>query len=123
MFVTRQKTKFCTVEFRTAPTMLAETTLVLFIKKITTISTDNEIRPAGREYIILIRLPENKLPTRILRTNEAYPYVMPNKIVDNNIKILDTPIRAPARKTGGNKFSIVKAIIERLVKIAERVIL
>ena len=51
----------------------------------------NDIRPAGREYIIDERLPENKLLSKTLTTRQKAPYFIPHKIKQSRINKFDMP--------------------------------
>ncbi len=60
---------------------------------------------------------------RILITSEAKEYLPPTTIAVSKINMFDSPMRAPGKKSGGNKLSSIKARVASAVKIAVKVAL
>ena len=84
---------------------------------------DKDIIPAGKEYIIDDKFPENILPIITLTARVINPYLTPIVSADKRIKTFESPNLVPGRIIGGNKFSIKKVIVDNAESIAHRVIL
>ncbi len=73
-------------------------------------STPSDSKPAGSEYIIDERFPENKLPSTILITSAANPLGTPIIMLASKMNMFEIPILAPGIMSGGNRLSSIKAI-------------
>ena len=84
------------------------------------ISIAKEINPDGIEYIIAERFPENRLPTSVLIKRTQIPCHGPRSNTDKRIKTCESPILAPGKIIGGNKFSNMKVSVAKVANTPAR---
>ena len=74
------------------------------------IATTKDTNPADREYINETKLPTIKDPSVVLTTIKIIASIGPNMNSVTSVNMLDKPIFAPGRNSGGNRLSSIKDI-------------